>query len=122
MYAIIETPTFIKDAAGVPEIDRLSMIDEIARNPKLGDVIPGTGGARKVRFSGRGKGKSGGYRVITYFAANDVPVVLLALVSKGERSDISQAEKNALRQLLSRFADEYRAGTRERVRRMREER
>lgn len=68
MHAIIETPTFLKDAAGVPETDRLSMIDKIARNPKLG--IPGTGGARKVRFPGRGKGKSAGYRVITYFPAN----------------------------------------------------
>jgi mRNA-degrading endonuclease RelE of RelBE toxin-antitoxin system len=60
-------------------------------------LIPGTGGARKVRFGGRGKGKSGGYRVITYYAAEDVPVFLLALVDKGQRADISQADRNALR-------------------------
>jgi hypothetical protein len=64
---------------------------------------------------GRGKGKSGGYRVITYFAAADVPVVLLALVSKGQRADISQADRNALRAELSGFAADYRAG----VKRMR---
>ena len=81
-------------------------------------MIPGTGGARKIRFGGKGKGKSGGYRVITYYAAEDVPVFLLALVSKGQRADISQADRNALRQILGTLADEYRAGVRARVRRV----
>jgi len=117
MHAVIETSTFIRDAdrASVSEGERDSMIDEIAANPIAGDVIPGTGGARKIRFRGRGKGKRGGYRVITYFAADDVPVVLLALVNKGERTDIPKAEKNALRERLSRFADEYRRGIQNRL-------
>jgi hypothetical protein len=124
MHAVIETPTFIRDSdkAGVSEGERHSMVDEIAANPIAGDLIPGTGGARKIRFAGRGKGKSGGYRVITYFAERDVPVVLLALVDKGERADISQADKNALRDRLSKFADAYRKGIRERIEKMRNER
>ncbi|MCX7304421.1 MAG: hypothetical protein NTV73_08780 [Hyphomicrobiales bacterium] len=36
-----------------------------------GDIMPGTGGARKLRFAGRGKGKSGGYRIITFYADAD---------------------------------------------------
>ncbi len=84
-----------------------------------GDLIPGTGGARKIRFGAKGKGKSGGYRVITYYAAEDVPVFLLALVSKAQRADISQADRNALRQILGTLADEYRAGIRAKVRRAR---
>ena len=68
-----------------------------------------------MRFAGRGKGKSGGYRVITFFAAGDVPILLLALVNKGERADISKADKNAMRQRLSRFADAYRAGVRQQL-------
>jgi len=117
MQAIIETPTFIKDAgdAGVPDDEREAMVDVIAADPMIGTPIPGTGGARKVRFAGRGKGKSGGYRVITFFAADDVPILLLALVNKGERADISKADKNAMRQRLSRFADAYRAGVRQQL-------
>jgi len=67
---------------------------------------------------GKGKGKSGGYRVITYFAADDVPVFLLALVSKGQRADLSQAERNALRDILGTLADIYRAGVRAKVRQL----
>jgi hypothetical protein len=62
-----------------------------ARASAYPDVITGTAGARKRRFAGRGKGKSGGYRVVSYYADNDVPVLLLALVDKGERADLSQA-------------------------------
>ena len=69
----------------------------IAAAPLAGDLISGTGGARKRRIEGKGKGKRGAYRVITYYAAQDVPVFLLALVSKGQRADISQADRNALR-------------------------
>jgi len=85
-------------------------VRRIAEHPRQGDIIPGTGGARKVRFAGRGKGKSGGFRAVTYFAADDVPVLLLALINKGERADLSQAERNALRIELQGFAEDYRAG------------
>jgi hypothetical protein len=78
--------------------------------------MPGTGGARKCRFAGRGKGKRGGYRVVSYYAADDVPVLLLALIDKGSQADLPKAEQNALRQLLSGFAERYRAGMRRRVR------
>lgn len=112
MQSVIHTPTFLADAkaAGVGE-DELALIEAvIAADPLAGDLIPGTGGARKLRFGARGKGKSGGYRVITYFAAKDVPVFLLALVAKGRRSDISQADRNALRRVLGALANDYRQG------------
>jgi hypothetical protein len=54
--------------------------------------MPGTGGARKLRVAGRGKGKSGGFRVVTYYAAEDVPILMLAVIDKGERTDLSKAE------------------------------
>jgi hypothetical protein len=68
-------------------------------------------------FSGRGKGKSGGYRVISFYAGDDVPVLLLALVDKGQRADISQAERNAMRTRLVNYAPTYRAGQGRRGRR-----
>ncbi|MCC7347248.1 MAG: addiction module toxin RelE [Variibacter sp.] len=100
--------------AGLSEAERLEMVHAIANDPTIGQLMPGTGGARKVRFSGRGKGKSGGYRVITYYAGDDVPVLMLAIINKGERSDLSKAEQNALRRELSAYADEYRRSARAR--------
>ncbi|MEA2878030.1 MAG: hypothetical protein QOF14_3226 [Hyphomicrobiales bacterium] len=114
MHAIIETSAFISDAAaaGIPEDERFEIVDFIAGNPTAGSIMPGTGGARKIRFAGRGKGKSGGYRIVTYFAAPDIPVFMLAVINKGERADLSKAEQNALKKELSAIADDYRAGMR----------
>jgi len=61
MRTVIETPTFQKQAAKLwTEGERLEFIDWIAENPLAGDVIPGAEGARKVRWSRRGSGRSGG--------------------------------------------------------------
>lgn len=111
MHGVIETAIFLRDAdrAGITEEARGAIVDLIAWNPMLGDVMPGTGGARKLRVPGRGKGKSGGYRVVTYFAGRDVPILMLGIIDKGERSDLSQAHKNELRRELSGYADDYRA-------------
>jgi hypothetical protein len=95
--------------------EHYGIVRQIAKTPMRGDIIPETGGARKVRFAGRGKGKSGGYRVVTYYAAADVPVLLLALINKGERADLSKAERNELRKELQGFADDYRASVKARV-------
>jgi hypothetical protein len=111
MHGVIETPVFIRDAAraGISDEERTKIIDLIVSNPMAGDLIPGTGGARKLRVAGRGKGKSGGYRVVTYYAAEDVPIFMLAVVDKGERSDLSKAEQNELRKELAGAAEDYRA-------------
>lgn len=94
MHAVLLTPTCeaYAKAAGVIEAEIARIAATLARDPLAGDVIPGSGGARKVRFAARGKGKSGGYRTVHFFAGQDVPVFLLALVSKGQRADLSQAE------------------------------
>jgi hypothetical protein len=120
MHTVIETAMFLSDCSGLSEEERLKIVAAIAADPFQGDIIPGTGGARKRRFPGRGKGKSGGYRTVSYYAAEDVPVVLLALINKGERADLSKAEQNALRDRLSRFAEAYRAGVKRKVRDLRE--
>ncbi len=78
-------------------------------------TFPGPGGARKLRVAGRGKGKSGGYRVITFYTGRDIPVFLLNVFSKGDRVDLSQAERNELRRELAGLADDYRKGVHSRV-------
>lgn len=54
MHTVVETPAFLSDARslGLPDAERLAIVTRIAANPAAGDVIEGTGGARKVRFAG----------------------------------------------------------------------
>jgi hypothetical protein len=61
MHGVIRTETFLKDAraAGLSESDQQLIVVAISENPMLGDLMPGTGGCRKVRFAGKGKGKRG---------------------------------------------------------------
>ncbi len=73
--------------------------------------MEGTGGARKLRWRAKGRGKPGGVRVITFSGVPDVRVFLLAIFSKGERANLSKAERNELRQVLARSAEEYRKGS-----------
>ncbi|MGN8023886.1 type II toxin-antitoxin system RelE/ParE family toxin [Phyllobacterium sp. 22229] len=70
MQTVIETPAFLASAydEGISDLERADIVAFIADNPTAGDLMPGSGGARKVRYAARGKGKSGGYRIITYFA------------------------------------------------------
>ena len=76
MHIVVETPTFLASAAkaGMTERERLVAMDLISANPAGGEIMPGGGGVRKVRVPGRGKGKSGGYRVLTYYMTEDKPV------------------------------------------------
>jgi hypothetical protein len=117
MHAVIETPTYRRSAeqAGLTEDERTAIATLIAADPTAGDLMEGTGGARKLRVAGRGKGKSGGYRVITYYAADDVPVFLLDIFGKGEKANLTKAERNTLQAILSTLADEYRKGVSKKV-------
>jgi hypothetical protein len=86
--------------------------------PDAGALIQGTGGARKFRFAKPGKGKSGSYRVITYYCADDIPVFLMDVYAKGEKVSLTAKEKAELKKELNAFADEYRAMITERVKEM----
>jgi len=68
-----------------------------------------------LRFAGKGKGKRGGFRTVHYYAGGDVPVLLLALINKGEDENLSKAERNELRIELAGYADDYRKGVIEKV-------
>src|SRR5712691_1524315 len=110
MHTVVETPVFIRSArkAGVTEAELNHIKTFLAQAPEAGDEMPGTGGARKIRFAAKGKGKSGGYRVITFYSGVDMPVFLLDMYAKGEKIDLTQDEKNTLRNILRHIADAYR--------------
>jgi hypothetical protein len=118
VHVVVESPAFAADAkaAGLDEAEVRRVIDHLASRPDAGDVIPGTGGARKVRFGGRGRGKSGGYRVITFYSGAGLPVFLLTVFGKGQKVDLTQAERNELRKELAGLAEDYRKGVRLHVR------
>jgi hypothetical protein len=118
VHVVVESVDFAADAkaAGLSDDDVRRVINQLARRPDLGDVIPGTGGARKVRFAGRGKGKSGGYRVITFYTGADLPVFLLTVFGKGRKVNLTQAERNGLRRELAGMAEDYREGVQRLVR------
>jgi hypothetical protein len=118
MHAVVETPTFLRaaDRQGLSERERFAIVDLLAAEPSAGDEIPGTGGCRKLRFGGRGRGKSGGFRVITFFSGPDLPVFLITIYSKGRRADLSAAERAGLAQLGTVLVESVRAGGRPRRR------
>lgn len=102
MHTVIETNAYIAAAkdAGMSADEMAAVVDLIAANPEAGEIMPGCGGARKLRVAKPGKGKSGGYRVITYYAGDDVPVLLLTAFGKGEKANLTKAEQNELAALV----------------------
>lgn len=122
MHTVLETESFevSAKAAGLTEDERFEIIKVLSDDPMKGDIMQGTGGARKLRFGGKGKGKSSGYRVVHYYAGEDVPVFLLEVFAKGDKINLSQAERNELKKILGGIANDYRTSSRAKVAQLRE--
>jgi hypothetical protein len=110
MHSVCELRSFRRAAAvtGMSEDEVSELISFLAENPTAGDEIVSTGGCRKIRIAGRGKGKRGGYRVITFFTGPTLPLFLVTVFGKGEKAGLSAAERNALRSITKSIAEEYR--------------
>ncbi len=110
MHTVVMTMTFLRDAreAGLSDDEVLEIATTVAADPLAGDLMPGTGGARKLRHRARGTGKRGGIRTVHYFAGEDLPAFLLAVFRKGDKGNLSQAERNTLASVLPRLAGAYR--------------
>jgi mRNA-degrading endonuclease RelE of RelBE toxin-antitoxin system len=84
MRTVSETPIFVRYAKEIwTEAEREEFINWIAANPESGDIIPRSGGCRKVRWSASGRGKKGGARVI-YFLAKETSIWLLVVYTKAK--------------------------------------
>lgn len=81
------------------DAERAELVDYLAWNPTSGDVIPGAGGVRKLRWGLEGRGKRGGARVIFFFHDMDMPLYLMTAYAKNERENVSQAEINTLQKI-----------------------
>lgn len=107
MQSVVETSSYLAaaDQLRINEEERAGIVDLIAADPSIGDVMPGCGGARKVRVRRPGGGKSGGYRLITYFGGEQMPVFLLTIFGKGEKANLTMAERNGLAKLTKLLRD-----------------
>ena len=98
LHTVAFTSGFLAQAKGegVTEAELAALVQTLAVNPEAGDLIVGSGGCRKLRLAGRGKGKSGGYRVVTFYVSTARPVYAIAVLSKGSRATFTAAEVAAM--------------------------
>jgi len=96
----IESPAFTRHLSDyLSDEGYRALQNELAGNPQAGDLMPGTGGFRKVRWADprRGKGRRGGLRIVYYYFPLDREIWLLTLFDKDEASDLLPKEKKALK-------------------------
>ncbi len=97
LLTVVELDIFLRAAARLwSEDEREAFVDYVAANPEAGDLIPETGGLRKVRWGRQGSGKRGGVRVVYYFYDLDMPLYLITVYAKAAREDLSPEEKRNL--------------------------
>lgn len=91
------------------ESERQALAVFLAFNPMAGDVIPGSGGIRKVRWARPGTGKSGGFRVIYYFHSDVLPIYLITGYAKNTKANLSARDVTLFRKLVEGIKREARA-------------
>jgi hypothetical protein len=96
----IESPIFTVDVERLLDDASYTALQlELAARPDAGDLIQGTGGLRKIRWTLPGKGKRGGTRVIYYHMVDRSQIRLILIYAKGMKDDLTPREKAILRKL-----------------------
>jgi hypothetical protein len=101
----VELPPFERHRANYLDDDAFLRLQRLLMlSPQAGDVIPGTGGLRKLRFGDerRGKGKRGGLRVIYYWWNTGSQFWLFTIFDKDEMSDLTPGERKELKEMIRR--------------------
>jgi hypothetical protein len=108
MQTIVELPEFLRKSEKLlTASQRIDIINYLAAHPAAGDIMQGTGGIRKLRWSAHGRGKSGGIRIIYYYHNESIPLFLLTVFGKGERANLSKGERNELAKFTSLLIKNY---------------
>ena len=101
MFTFIELPTFASVREKYLDDEELADLQAfLVRQPEAGDLIPGSGGCRKLRWSTVGRGKQGGIRVIYFLRLADGGIVLVTLYAKNVRSTIEPRLLKRLREVF----------------------
>jgi hypothetical protein len=99
----VELPPFERNRQDYLNDENFHAFQKILmQNPEAGDVIEGTGGLRKIRYTDekRGKGKRGGLRVIYYWWVSGQQFWLFTLFNKNEMNDLTPEQRKILKDLL----------------------
>lgn len=104
---IIETSAFTRLIRELMDDDQYRELQEaLVRRPDAGDLIPGSGGLRKVRWKLDGKGKSGGVRIIYYWMTADDQLWMLYGYAKAGKEDLTKEQLKTLRKIVERWKNE----------------
>ena len=107
LLTVVEMTPFIHAVQGVwKESERIAFISYIAENYEVGDLIRGTAGLRKIRWTRPGIGKRGGVRVIYYFYDQGAPVFLVTAFAKNEKEDLTPDDRKYLTALIEILKNE----------------
>jgi hypothetical protein len=105
---VVETGRFLKDAKPLlSDSEREELVLFLGASPEAGEVVPETGGMRKLRWALAGRGKRGGARVIYYYHSERLPLFLLAVYGKNEKANLSRSERNAMKRLIPTLVAGY---------------
>jgi len=105
---VVETARFLKDVRlMMSDSEREELVAFLGANPEAGDLIPETGGVRKIRWALAGRGKRGGARVVYYYHNERLPVFLLAAYGKNEKANLSMSERNVMKRLIPALVAGY---------------
>ena len=100
----VETPLFTRRVKELLDDDAYGELQALlSGDPEAGDLIEGTGGLRKLRVAAKGHGKRGGARVIYYHFVSRDNIALLTIYPKNEQSDLTDAERKALRRIVEHW-------------------
>jgi hypothetical protein len=109
LITVVETSPYLKMGADImDDVERTAVVNMIASDPQSGDLIPDTGGLRKVRIPLQGRGKRGGGRLITFFHDMGMPVFLIAVYAKNDQKDLNQTQRKQARVLTDAIRSQYR--------------
>jgi hypothetical protein len=105
---VVETAEFLKHAKGLmTDLEREALVAFVGANPEAGEVVPETGGVRKIRWALEGKGKRAGARVIYYYHSERLPLFLLSAFAKNRKANLSKGERNAMKRLVPALVAGY---------------
>jgi hypothetical protein len=109
MHAVVETPGYLvaAKAAGISDELRAAIVSALAVDPMRGEVMVGTGGLRKFRFARPGGGKSGGFRILSYYASEALPVFLIGVFAKNQKANLTVTERTLVAKRLKVMASTY---------------
>jgi hypothetical protein len=106
--SVVETPEFLSATRKImSDEERTLLVDYLAYHPTAGDLIPGSGGIRKLRWRLEGRGKRGGARVIYFHHDAGMPLFALTAYAKNERANLSQQDRNDFKQFVTRLTETF---------------